>query len=85
MHRSTGEYVFGANTFLDKAKINERQHRVTYTINPSLGSGSYFIKVAIFGEDDSEILEYIDKGPSFEVENPKQNWEGIINLDRTWE
>lgn len=82
LHRSTGEYIFGANTFLDNVTLKD--DKLVYRLVPKLGAGEYFFKVAVFGKDDKEVLEYIDKGPSFEVVSRKQKWEGLVNLDHHW-
>ncbi len=82
--KSTGEYIFGANTFLDNEKIKPSSNKVIYSVEARLGTGEYFIKSAIFGKTDKEIIEFIDQGPNFSVRSKDQRWEGIVNLKHSW-
>lgn len=84
LFKSTGEYVFGANTFLDKTVIQDADKKIEYAIDVELGSGSYFVKAAIFGETDKEIVEFIEHGPRFSVKSAEQSWEGITKLEHAW-
>lgn len=83
VYKNTGEYVFGANTILDKIDIGSSK-TLDYSINLSVGNGNYHYKVAFFGESEDDIIEFIDKGPEFRVVTDNVEWEGISFLKHRW-
>lgn len=81
--KDTGEYVFGANTILDKVEIKGKS--VEYKVRLILGDGSYMFKIGFFGEEDKEKIDFVDKGPKLTIHSTKNNnWGGIVELDRKW-
>lgn len=82
--KQNGEYVFGANTFLDKFPIGKK-NKIDYKLKLDIGEGTYIIKSALFGKNDSEIVEYDDQGMKFMIKQNKEiSWEGMVNLDHEW-
>ena len=83
--KQSGEYVFGPNTANDKFKLQKDTHSVEYTVQLGVNSGEYFIKAGLFGEKDSEMYEFIDRGPTILVENKGlKPWGGITYLPHSW-
>ncbi len=84
IYKSTGEYVFGANTFRDRHQLKSSATEMDYDVTLDIGAGNYFVKVGLFGEDENNIVEFIDQGPKFKINARSQTWEGITNLKHTW-
>lgn len=82
IYKNSGEYLFGTNTIIDKFVLNKPE--IIYKVNLRLGAGDYHFKVALFGESDKEILEFIDEGPTFNVKPSDQGWEGLTELKHSW-
>jgi ABC-type polysaccharide/polyol phosphate transport system ATPase subunit len=85
--KQSGEYIFGPNTFRDKAKLNLKgKNKLYYAVKLDLGTGEYFVKAGLFGETDSDVLEFVDEGPSFSVETSKADtvWGGITHMKHNW-
>lgn len=82
--RQSGEYVFGANTILDRHKIKNNQ--LEYKITLNLGQGEYEFKLGLFGEIEDDVLEFFD-GPKILIDTPVRwtAWEGLTNLGHSWE
>lgn len=84
VYGNSGEYVFGANTLLDKVSLLGRT-TVDYNINARLGPGNYHFKIGVFGETDKDTIEFIDEGPNFIIkQDPKLKWQGITSLEHDW-
>lgn len=81
--KQSGEYIFGPNTFKDKYKFKDGQKFIDYKVTLNLGAGDYFIKAGLFGKTDSDVLEFVDEGPTFIVES-KGLWGGITALEHSW-
>ena len=77
-----GIYVFGANTIIDKIRISS--NTIRYKIKLSLGTGIYNLSSGIFGDTDSDVIYFNDKGPSFQVINNSGD-QGLAILDHEWE
>lgn len=82
IYRNTGEYVFGANTLIDK--VNVKDTAIIYRPILSIGPGNYHYKIGLFGDDDKEIISFIDDGPDFSIQDTNEGWEGIVKLPHTW-
>ena len=84
IYGNAGEYIFGANTILDKVSLKNKKE-VEYNLKALLGSGNYHFKVGIFGETDKDIIEFIDDGPEFTIQKKSSlKWEGLVFLDHKW-
>lgn len=83
--KQSGEYIFGTNTFLDNISVSGRK-RIDYDIDLNLGPGTFVIKAAVFGKDDSEVIKFIDDGPKFIMEEPPDGlkWGGLVHLNHRW-
>jgi ABC-2 type transport system ATP-binding protein len=81
IYSSKDEYVFGTNTLIDGATITTNEFR--YTVNAPEGRGQYYFKIGVFGKDDSEILEFYDRGPVFQVIGENE-WGGSTFLEHSW-
>ncbi|MDO8336200.1 MAG: hypothetical protein Q7T74_05485, partial [Candidatus Saccharibacteria bacterium] len=53
------------------------------SVELNLGTGRYYVEVAVFGKDDSEKIYYIPEGPTFDVHN-QGTWQGITELKHNW-
>lgn len=82
LYKNSGEYVFGTNTILDAVSLTSRAPK--YNIKAELGRGSYHFKIGVFGETDKDIVEFIDRGPEFTVDDNSLSWEGLTPLEHTW-
>lgn len=84
--KQSGEYIFGPNTYQDKAPIKNGAKELIYRTRLNVGPGEYFLKAGLFGKTDSDLLEFVDEGPSFMVERPKDAavWGGITSLPYAW-
>lgn len=82
LFKNSGEYVFGANTILDKKHI--KGNRISYEVSLNVGPGMYHFKIGLFGKDDTKIIEFIDDGPKLTVKGSKLTWEGITYLNHKW-
>jgi ABC-type multidrug transport system ATPase subunit len=84
IYKSTGEYVFGANTFLDNYKLPDSSKKITYNVDLNISAGNYQIKAALFGDTDAKIVKFVDEGPKFIIVSSDQRWEGIVELNHKW-
>lgn len=81
-----GEYVFGANTILEKIDIIGK--KLDYKLKLNLGEGEYEFKIGLFGDSEDSAIKFIDEGPSIYVSAPSRsqaNWGGITKLEHSWE
>ena len=84
VYGNAGEYIFGANTILDKIAVKGTQ--ATYSLKAALGPGNYHFKIGMFGKTDREVIEFIDDGPEFTIRKDSTlKWEGVTPLEHTWE
>lgn len=79
--KDDGQYVFGANTILDKVAL--KGNAINYSFETNLGAGHYALQVGFFGETDSDKVYFITEGPEFTVNSPV-TWGGITHLDHNW-
>jgi len=80
-----GEYVFGPNTFQDKYNL-ESKNQATYQVKLNLNEGEYFIKAALMGDSDNDVIEFIEEGPHFNITKDYDftKWGGVTKLDHEW-
>lgn len=87
--RSNGEYVFGPNTYQEKPKNKDfiKTRRINYNVELNLNEGEYFIKVGLMGDNDNNIICFIEEGPHFWVERNYDlgRWGGVVRLKYAWE
>ncbi|WP_172257040.1 ABC transporter ATP-binding protein [Saccharibacillus deserti] len=81
------EYIFGPNTFLEKAEIPIRRgrHRVKYIIPhlPLLG-GTFCIDVGLFNNEGLVCLHYQENKLTFKITN-KYFSEGLVYINHEWD
>ncbi len=84
--RENGEYVFGPNSYQDNHKMPPGQEDIYYNVKLNLNDGEYFIKAAIMGQNDVDIIEFVDEGPHFTVTRDYDSgrWGGVTKLDYSW-
>ena len=82
LFKNSGEYVFGANTKLDKYTLKD--NKLVYEVALNVGPGAYHFKVGLFGKDTAKVIEFIDEGPRVTVVGDKLKWEGISYLEHKW-
>ncbi len=84
--KQSGEYIYGPNTYRDKIKLKKGKNSLDYIVDLNIGPGDYYLKAGLFGSTDSEVLEFIDEGPSFIIETKKPlGWGGVTELQHGWE
>lgn len=84
VYGNAGEYIFGANTLLDKVSLGNKKE-LTYNLRALLGAGNYHFKIGLFGQTDKDIIEFIDDGPGFTIKkDSKLKWEGLTALEHGW-
>ena len=82
--KDNGEFVFGPNTYRDKHSINGRK-QASCTFRLNLNEGEYFIKAGIMGEDDKQIISFVEEGPHFFVGSDGSKWGGVTKLEYGWD
>lgn len=80
-----GEYVFGPNTHQDKYTLR-KEHEVSYSVKLNLNEGEYFIKSALMGDNDNDVIAFIEEGPHFNITKDYNvgKWGGVTKLDHKW-
>lgn len=83
--RENGEYVYGPNTYQEKASAIKDQS-ARYTVKLNLNEGRYFIKAGLMGANDTKVIAFIEEGPFFSVQRDYGHgrWGGVTKLDHTW-
>jgi ABC-type polysaccharide/polyol phosphate transport system ATPase subunit len=83
--KQTGEYIFGPNTYLENKSFHDLKE-IFYKVRLDLMPGEYFLKLGLFGETDSDVLEFVDEGPSFliEADDDQPRWGGLTQLEHKW-
>ena len=81
---STGEEVYATNTFFDKVIITGNV--AYYEVNLSIGAGRYHVMAGTFLKSDSDIVDFVNHGPDFTVEDKKKQFigTGITQLNHRW-
>ena len=79
-------YIFGINTIIDKVDarkyIEKGYFQVDY-INTPLKTNTYFIRSAIFGENDSVAYDFLERSKIFKVVSKNEN-QGLVELNYKW-
>lgn len=86
IYRPNRDYIFGANTYLDKVDIpNERGiHEVVYKITSlPLLPASFVFDVGIFSDKSMVNLDYLTAIEKFEVFDD-YNSEGLVHINHEW-
>jgi ABC-2 type transport system ATP-binding protein len=83
--RDNGEYVFGPNTYLDGHKL-AKDGEAEYEVALNLNQGEYFLKAALMGKDDRNVISFIEEGPHFTIKRDydKTKWGGVTRLEHDW-
>lgn len=83
--KQSGEYIFGANTHLDKYSISNRKKDILFDAELNLTPGDYYIKAGIFKDEMKTTIEFVDEGPGFVINNDSQlKWGGMTRLRHNW-
>ena len=83
IHSVDGVYVYGTNTIGKKHFVKDGQTSAQYHVRLNLGSGSYYIEAAVFGDDESIRKAYTPRGSVFAVHSTA-DWVGITELPHSW-
>lgn len=83
---STGQYIYGTNTYVEKKTLLKNKTSVEYEVNLSLMPGDYFLKVGLFGATDKQRIAFEENGSNFIVNSDKSKprWGGIVKLESNW-
>jgi len=81
---STGEQVYATNTFFDKVTI--KGNSTEYEVKLSIGPGRYHVMAGTFLKSDAEIVDFVNHGPNFTIEDKQKTFTGtgITQLDHKW-
>lgn len=83
LYTKAGKLVFAANTVRDKAII--MKDSITYDLELNISDGGYYFKVAFFGDDERDKIDFLEKGPEFTIySEDRRKWEGVAELNRKW-
>jgi len=83
--KSNGDYVYGTNTYIEKIELSKNK-KMSYEVDLNVAEGSYFLKAALFGENDAIRIEFEEHGTGFVVNREKNDyrWGGITKLTSRW-
>lgn len=82
--KQSGEYMFGANTSLDSYRLPRGAKTISLEIKLNLTPGDYYIKAGLFKDRMATIIDFIDEGPSFIINDDKLTWGGLTHLEHAW-
>lgn len=81
--KNSGEFIYGPNTLSLLKKI--QHNKVTYRVELPLAPGKYNIKAAILGKTKYDIIEFVEKGPEFIMnDDPNNHSTGLVKLKDEW-
>jgi ABC-2 type transport system ATP-binding protein len=82
--KQSGEFIFGANTFNEDVKLNG-ECKIVYSVKLSLGPGKYYLMAGLFGDKQSQTIDFLSKGPQFII-RPKEGDvnQGLGRLEYKW-
>lgn len=84
IYKDSGEYIFGTNTYLDHIDIRKKKN-LKYSIDVPLNNGNYHFKIGFFNDNLSkEAILFIEKGPSFIIEDKNLTLHGLVKLEHLW-
>lgn len=79
-----GETVFGSNTLHIK-DFKPKNNMCKFRFNLNIGEGLYYLVYGAFGDTSSNVLHFVNDGPSFYVKNTNHTgWQGVTKLDSEW-
>lgn len=82
--KNSGEYMFGSNTLDHPLSLS--QDKVRYEVDLTLGPGKYYLMAGLFKDTKYEVVEFLDHGPGFIIENdPMESTHGAVRLNYKWE
>lgn len=84
--KESGEYIFGRNT-LDMKGLNlDNRNSFSFEAQLELGYGRYHLSYGLFGETESDVIDFVSNGPSFIIQTtPELGWGGLVKLKSSWE
>lgn len=83
--KNSGEFIYGRNTLGIKHLNLEGRNDFEYEVELKIGPGRYHLAYGLFGETDSQVIEFESKGPSFIVQTDQdQSWGGLVKLNSSW-
>lgn len=83
IHKNSGEYICGDNTF--GLEISPQSNNAVYKVKLDLGPGTYYLVAGLFGEKDSDIVNFLPKGPEFMIKaDSKDQIQGLTRLKSDW-
>lgn len=82
--KQSGEFIFGANTFGESINLANK-HEIVHDIELSLGPGKYSIMAGLFGDHESETIEFRPDGPQFLVRAKEADLnQGLVRMKYDW-
>jgi ABC-2 type transport system ATP-binding protein len=82
--KQSGEFIFGANTFGGKLDL-KGICKIDYEVKLSLGPGKYSLVAGLFGDKESEVVDYLGEGPKFIVRSKSGDTsQGLAHLKHDW-
>jgi len=83
IYKNTGEYIYGTNTIIDKVDLTNEE-KITYNLKLNIGNGNYHFRFGFFGNTDQEIIQFVENGPTFSINDHTIAWGGLTELDHQW-
>lgn len=80
------QYAFGVNTFMDKINTKKYVERGYFQIdykNIPLKTNSYYIKVAIYGENENISYDFVPRSKIFKIFSMDTK-RGMVNINYQW-
>lgn len=82
--KQSGEYIFGANTFGNSVSVQGKQ-KIIYDVKLSLGPGKYSLMAGLFGNQESDTIDFLPNGPQFIVKGQEDDAnQGLVRLEYEW-
>lgn len=82
--KQSGEFIFGANTFDSKLDLKGK-NKIDYEVKLSLGPGKYRLAAGLFGDKESEVVDFWGGGPKFIVRSKSGDTsQGLAHLKHDW-
>ena len=81
------QYIFGINTILDNIETKEyleKGYFQVYYANIPLKNNHYYVKVGIFGKNDSVLYNFLNKSEVFKIFSTNKN-QGLVELNYKWQ
>lgn len=82
--KQSGEFIFGANTF-DSSLDLKGKTKIDYQVKLSLGPGKYCLAAGLFGDKESEVIDFLGAGPKLIVRSKSGDTsQGLAHLKYDW-